>query len=272
MWSLVLFAALVTAINPVRLGVVLLMISRPRPLQNLIVFWVGCLIIGLPALLIPLLVVNLTPALKAEVDVLAAPGPNSTVRYIQLVVGALALTVALFIALRPLMRKRARPPRARHRADGSVQSFSTSPLALESDSSVSTLTRRTRIASAESESWWQRLVARVRRLWEGDSLWVALVMGLGTGPPADGMLIVITAILGAGVALSTQLIAGTAYVIGTLTVIEIMLLSYVITPTKTEVFLRWLHDWTRAHWRPLIVTIFGIIGVLMLATGAQILS
>jgi hypothetical protein len=272
MWSLVVFAALATAINPVRLGVILLMISRPRPVQNLVVYWAGCLVIGIPALVVPLLVINFTPAFKSQVDSLAAPGPNNTVRFIQLGVGALALAVALVIALRPLMRKRARPARARHRADGAAAGFSTGPMAVDSDSAISTLPPSTRVAAVEKDSWWRRMVARGRRLWEGDSLWVALVMGLGTGPPADGMLIVLTAILSAGVALSTQLIAGTVYVLGTLAIAEIMLVSYLVTPAKTEVVIRWLHDWTRAHWRPLLVTIFGIVGILMLATGAQILG
>jgi hypothetical protein len=41
MWGSVLVLALLAALNPVRLGLALLVISRPRPVQNLLAYWVG---------------------------------------------------------------------------------------------------------------------------------------------------------------------------------------------------------------------------------------
>src|ERR1700753_3027794 len=50
-WGFVLGLSCMWAINPVLLAVILLVISRPRPVQNLAVCWVGCLITNVPALL-----------------------------------------------------------------------------------------------------------------------------------------------------------------------------------------------------------------------------
>ena len=35
------------ALNPVRIGLTLLFVSRPRPLQNLLACWIGCMISSL---------------------------------------------------------------------------------------------------------------------------------------------------------------------------------------------------------------------------------
>ncbi|MGA7050361.1 MAG: GAP family protein, partial [Mycobacterium sp.] len=39
MWSPVLVLAFMLAIDPLRLGLILLVISRPRPLQSLLAYW-----------------------------------------------------------------------------------------------------------------------------------------------------------------------------------------------------------------------------------------
>ena len=61
MWSSLLVLALLAALNPVRISLALLVITRPRPLQNLLAYWVGLLIVSVPALLVPLMVMHFTP-------------------------------------------------------------------------------------------------------------------------------------------------------------------------------------------------------------------
>ncbi len=46
MWSSLLVLALPIALDPVRLGLNLLLVSRPRPAQNLLMYWVGCALVG----------------------------------------------------------------------------------------------------------------------------------------------------------------------------------------------------------------------------------
>ena len=46
MWGSVLGLALIAALHPFRLAIILLMVSRPRPVQNLLAYWVGSLAVG----------------------------------------------------------------------------------------------------------------------------------------------------------------------------------------------------------------------------------
>ena len=65
--------ALLITLHPVRLGVILLMISRPRPLQNLFAYWAGCAIAGLYSLLLPLVVLHVTPMFDSICDEFCQP-------------------------------------------------------------------------------------------------------------------------------------------------------------------------------------------------------
>jgi len=85
-WSSVLVLALLAALNPLRLGLAFLVISRPRPAQNLLAFWVGCLIVSLSYLLVPLMALHFTPMFSSFAHDVGTPGTvaSSTVRHIQI--------------------------------------------------------------------------------------------------------------------------------------------------------------------------------------------
>ena len=63
--------ALLATLNPLRLGIVLLVISRPRPVQNLLAYWVGCLTVSVFYLLIPLMVLHFTPTFNSFTQIWA---------------------------------------------------------------------------------------------------------------------------------------------------------------------------------------------------------
>ncbi|HEX9831517.1 MAG TPA: GAP family protein, partial [Mycobacterium sp.] len=54
MWGSLLGLALLISLNPLLLGMILLVISRPRPVQNLFVYWLGAMLVNLPLFLVPL--------------------------------------------------------------------------------------------------------------------------------------------------------------------------------------------------------------------------
>ena len=60
MWNSVLVLAFLVALNPVRLGITLLVISRPRPVHNLLAYWVGSMMMGVPYMLGPLMALHFT--------------------------------------------------------------------------------------------------------------------------------------------------------------------------------------------------------------------
>ena len=51
MWGLVLLMALSAAQDPIRIGVMTLLIARPRPMHNLLAYWLGLMATGFGAAL-----------------------------------------------------------------------------------------------------------------------------------------------------------------------------------------------------------------------------
>ncbi len=112
MWSSVVVLALPIALDPVRLGVNLLLVSRPRPAQNLLVYWVGCVLASVVLLLVPILVLHFTPTFSSFVHDLANPATtaSSTVRHAEIVMGVFVLAVAALLAVRVWARRRTPAP------------------------------------------------------------------------------------------------------------------------------------------------------------------
>ncbi|MDT5114671.1 MAG: hypothetical protein QOE30_410, partial [Mycobacterium sp.] len=93
MWGEVFGLAFVVSLNPMLLGFVLLVLSRPRPVQNLLAFWVGALSVSVPIFLVSLIVMNLVPAFASFAHDVATPDPGSTVHPLQLTTGVLCLSI-----------------------------------------------------------------------------------------------------------------------------------------------------------------------------------
>jgi hypothetical protein len=257
-WGSVLVLAFLIALDPLRLGLIVLVISRPRPVQNLLAYWAGCLTVNLPALLVPLTLLHTTPMFKSLTQDLAT---NSTARHIQIGAGVLALSIAALMTVRFLARRPAKLP---------TPGGNTSTLVLDSNTPpvISRLLGRAQAAATEGGSAVRRLLRRVHNAWENGSLWVALVIGLGLGGVApDLVLFVLTIIVSSGAAISTQVSAAIAFVVGVLAFVEITLVSYLAMPAKTQAVLRPLHDWALAHRRQILVAMVAVGGVALVTNG-----
>jgi hypothetical protein len=55
-----------------------------------------------------------------------------------------------------------------------------------------------------------------------------------------------------------------------LAVVEIILVSCLIAPAKTQEVPRPVHDWVRAYRRQVLVAVFAVVGVMQLAMGMGI--
>jgi hypothetical protein len=64
-----------------------------------------------------------------------------------------------------------------------------------------------------------------------------------------------------------QVAGAIVFTLAMLAVEEIIFLSNLVTPAKTQSFLQWLHNWTRAHHRKALVAIFAVIGLSLIAHG-----
>jgi Sap, sulfolipid-1-addressing protein len=264
MWGSVLGLALLTVPDALRVVAILLVISRPRPVQNLFAYWVGCLIVNGFVLLVPLMVLHFTPTLRSLVQGLVSPATasSSTVQPIQIGMGVLALLIAALLVARLRLRRRAYLP---------TPSGDTSIRVQDSDTptGISRLLGRAKDAATEGGSVIWRLLGRLYNAWEKGSLWVSVLMGLTYVPPQ--VSIALTIIVASGAAIGTQLSAAIAFLVVMLAVVEITLCSYLIAPGKTEAVLRVLHDWLLAHRRQILIAFFAVLGLWLVAAGLGIL-
>lgn len=263
----VLAVTLLSALNPVRLALTLLVVSRPRPLQNLFAFWAGCVTGSIPSVMIPLTLVHVTSMADSVEDFVAA-GPTSG--FVTTVMGILALTVAAVMVMRSLVRRRqvaagAADTGGRHRRDGTG-----STVVLDRDPSPRMIERLLGQNEQyfEGGSIFRRLLRSLARAWENGALWVTFVIGLAlAGPQPDVSLLAVGLIVASGGAIGAQLAAALVFVLGTMGFIEIVLLSYLVTPVRTQVAVRVLHDWVSAHRNKIVISTLAVVGVVLVAQG-----
>lgn len=253
MWSSVVVLALPIALDPVRLGVNLLLISRPRPAQNLLVYWIGCVLASLLLLLVPILVLHFTPAFSSLVHDMADPHTraSSTLRHAEIVLGALVLAIAALIAARHLVRRRV-PVIRRGRRDAQPD--------------LAAARRGIRVRGRCGVRWSTPTRARPQRL--GGRLVVGRAGDrlLGRSQPVAGDLRA-RHHPGVGAAIGTQVSAAVAFIVETLAVVEIVLLCDVFAPARTEAALRRVHDWARAYRRQILVAMLTLVGLALVAQG-----
>lgn len=257
MWSTVLVLSLLAGLDPIRLGWTLLVLSRPRPMQNLLAYWAGTMVVSVPYMFGPLLLLHVTPMSRSFSDGLAA---SPTVRHIQIGLGLLALSIAALVTVRSRMRQRQR---------AQVLTPSTTSTAAPDSNTASAMSslREAQDAATEDRSAIRRLVDRAKNAWEDGSLWVAFVIGVGAVPPIDGVFFLLAVAVTSGAPIGTQVLAATVFVLGTLSVVEILLASYLAMPAKAEALLRMLHKWALAHRRHVLVAMIAVGGVSMVAHG-----
>ena len=92
MSSAVLVLSLVVAMDPVRIGITAFLISRPRPMLNLFVFWLGGMAAGIATALVVLVFLR-DSALSIMREVVSS---SSTAIFadIQVAIGVLAVLIA----------------------------------------------------------------------------------------------------------------------------------------------------------------------------------
>ncbi|MBA0046605.1 GAP family protein [Mycobacteroides sp. LB1] len=259
MWGLLLVMAIMFAVNPVLLAIIVLMISRPRPVQNLAAYWLGSMIVSLAGLLIPLMVLHIAPSFRSFVEDLATPGKSPTTRFFNLGMGLLMLSIAAVMAVRSA-RQRSRIP---------VSASNTAALTQDSDTSnlITSPFGNPQDAAAEGGSVFRRLLRHLQNAWENGALWVAFVFGLCGLPPPMLVLFVLTPVVASGTPIGTQIIAVILFVFGMFAIVEITLVSYLAAPAKTLAVLRPLHDWALVHRRQMLITIFSVAGLIQVVNG-----
>jgi Sap, sulfolipid-1-addressing protein len=238
MSSAVLLLALVAAMDPVRIGIVALLISRPRPMLNLLVFWLGGIAAGIVAALVVLLF--LRDLMLSVMRVVGSAASSPFVAHVQVTIGVLAVVIAALTAARFW---------AHQRAPVSVTGGEPSVLLLEPN----TPTRSSPLS--------------IRGQLEGGSMVMAFVAGIAMATPPVEYLTAVIAILASRATAAAQVSAALMFTLVAFTVVEIPLISYLATPAKTLAVVLRLHGWISARRQAILAVVVGAVGVLLAVSG-----
>ncbi|BBZ72547.1 GAP family protein [Mycobacterium paraseoulense] len=235
MWITVLVLAGSVIFEPIRLGLVILLLSRRRPLLQLLVFLCGGFALGVGAGLVVLFGLRAAPVVG-----------QLSVAEVQIGSGLVALLIAVALATTVSLRKQVRPVPA-----GAAVGGGGGVVLLE----------RTPPRGR------QRLADRARMFLRGDSLSVAAVSGMGASLPSANYMGSMAAILASHAAPVAQVQALVAFNLVAFTVAEIPLIGYLAAPQKTRALMAALQNWLRSRGQRDVAVLVAAGGCFMLVLG-----
>lgn len=230
MWITVLVMAFAVSLEPFRIGMVVLMLSRPRPVLQLSAFLAGGFAMGTTVGAIVLFV--LRPALSGS--------HQFTLPRVQIAIGAMALIAVAVVASNVLEGRFARKRPADTPDDGGDDG--------EGDGRG-------------------RLATRVRRVLTGPSSWVAAVAGLGIALPSVDYLAVLAVIVASSAAPLTQVGALAAFGVVAFALVEIPLITYLAAPDLTRASMARLDCWIRTRRRREVAALLAGLGCVLILIG-----
>jgi hypothetical protein len=238
MSSAVLVLSLLAAIDPVRIGITALLISRPKPMLNLLVFWLGGIATGMGAAFAVLFFLrDLTlSVMRAVVSATSSP----ITAYVQVAIGVLAVSSAVLLVARLWARQHPSVP---------VTAGESPVLLLEPNAPPAA----------------GRLSIRGRL--EGGSLWVPFVAGAALATPPVEYMAAILAIVASEPAAPAQLGAALVFTVVAFTVVEVPLITYLTAPMRTLAVVRRMNDWVSERRQAIPGLIVGAIGCMLLVSG-----
>jgi len=235
MWTTVLILAGSVIFEPVRLGLVILLLNRRRPLAQLIVFLCGGFTMGVGVGLVVLFALRTAPVIG-----------HLTVPEVQVGSGLIALLIAGALSASVTLQKAF--PRVPAMA------------AVDGHGAVELLER-------PAESGLQRITGRARCFLQGDSLYVAGISGLGAALPSANYMGSMAAVLASHAAPIAQVQALLAFSLVAFTLAELPLISYLAAPRRTREFMAALQTWVRSRSRRDAAALVGAGGSFMLMLG-----
>ncbi|MCV7083589.1 GAP family protein [Mycolicibacterium insubricum] len=253
---------MVGALNPVMLGVILLLLSRPRPLPSLFVYWLGLMTTNLPAMLIPLVLLHFVPGFRSFAEDLH-PDQSPVVRYVLLGLGVLTLLIAVVVMVRPWVKGRERQGAATAGGRSVPKPLADAEIGAESSSGKALLEG----LMSKNNAVIRRLASRLYDAWESDNLKIVFAFGMLTFIAPEAILFIDTAIVFSGNSIFVQLLAAVAFVLLAFAMFEIVLVGYWIAPAKARAVVEPIHERTRKYRRQILATLLILVGSWQVAMG-----
>lgn len=239
MWGTLLAIAVWVSIDPTRLVVGGILMSRPRPRRNLLAYWLGGLAVGVTPGVGALILLH--GSLLLVMENVRSTVASFTGGYFQIAVGVFALLIAAVVS--------AGFPARLHTGSAIYGGAASTPA----------LQPKTTAAA--------RMRARMRRALQGGNPWVAFGIGLVTTMPPADYLVVLILIVSSGAAIGIQLGAVVTFTVVVLVLVEVPLVSYLVMPAKTHLAMLQLQAWAAIHRRRLLVAFPAAVGLMFVTAG-----
>ncbi|MBW0013969.1 GAP family protein [Mycobacterium sp.] len=235
MWCTVLALALVAGADPVRIGIAVLLFGRQRPVLHLVALWLGGLAVGVALALAVLF--GLHDVALGAMQRLQVASATHTAGHIQIVMGVLALVVAVSISVGFSLR---------HRAPGAMPAGDPS--------------------CGVGPTAFSRLSTRALDALQAGPPWVTFLVGVGITTDFR-YLGALAAIMASGAAMGTQVSAAAVYTVVGLAFAEIPLISQLAAPGRTLAVMSRVHEWVKARRRAVLGLIVALLGVFLMSSG-----
>jgi hypothetical protein len=242
MWTAVLFLGLGLAMDPLRLGLVIIVLSRQRPLPNLVAFWLGGMVAGVGVGLAALVffrgvalaaietLVAVTDSVRTSVVILAGGG-------LEITLGVLALTLLSGLMIRQRVRVSV--------GDG--------------DSALDAVEPRTPGFFAILAAFSQNMLKR--------GVWPAFLIGLGSATPPVEFVVLLTIVSASHAEPAAQVSAVVVFTVLVLLLVELPLVTYLAMPQRTKAAMLRLDGWLSNYRRQIFQVMLAITGVVLLVRG-----
>ena len=236
MWTTVLVLAIAVNFEPTRIGLVPLMLSRQRPVLQLIAYLCGNVTMALTFGLLVLFVFERSP-----LGTSTSSGGRA-----QIIIGVIALAVAAALMLKSLHSSR-----NRKRLDANAAKTA------QQDPAGATIPRTV-----------DRMTKLVRSVFQrGNSPWLSGLVGVGVGLPSVDYLALLVVIATSRTSPPEQAAALITFLVIGNAVVTIPLISYLLRPQQTLEKLDKLGAWIRSRSRIDYAIILAAIGVLFIGLG-----
>ena len=235
MWTTVLILAVALNLEPNRLGIIGLLLLRPHPIRQLLIFLCASFLTNSIAGLIVLYLAYRGSFLQGE----------SSSAIMQIAVGAVALVAAAVLFTKiPLPGSKRPVPEGPGGAPDGSEAVPSSGMAL-----VDNFTKR------------------LGRLAHGDSMWLPAALGVGIALPSVDYVAMLLLIAASGEPPDVQVTALFTFLIVANTILLIPMIGYVVAKDRTVRVLEGLRAWVLARTRKDYAVLLAIAGALMTTVG-----
>ncbi|MBB3606727.1 uncharacterized membrane protein (DUF485 family) [Mycolicibacterium sp. BK556] len=238
MWTTVVLLGLAVSIEPARIGLIALLLTRPRPARHLLVFLCTGLALSLSVGFAVLFVFHHTFLGKA----------NFNPALIQIGIGVVAVLLGALLMSNIPLRQFARKEMADVPASGGTET------ALEAEQEL-------------APGRFKRLSTKVRGFAKGESSWFSGSIGAALAMPSIDYMALLALIIASKTPPIEQAAALVTFLLLASWAAVIPLLSFMVAPARTRVWVQRFNEWIRTRTRKHAGVFVAIVGIILIGVG-----